>query len=219
MHSKPYKEGRSPFIFKADKEESQDNGGDDDQMDSYSDLTIRESLSRSCSLASLDELRVLAAAMDLEETQLEVPEDLQETQLEVPEESQAPETEGAPVENAMKTPSPLKEPFQGEIDKNLQRQQLSMLLNMVKQKSQSINSAELILPLNKEFFHQSSVRRFFLSTIFFVKFGHVPSIIFKKAHPVLYLTYKAKTTSKDSEEYGFGFKTQLPGMRHNFLRG
>ena len=166
MHSKPYKEGRSPFIFKADKEEaavSQDNGDDDDdQMDSLSDLSIRESLSRSCSLASLDELRVLAAAMDHEETQLEVPE--------VPNDSQEvlaepPPGQGTPVlEDVVNTPSPPKEQSFGEsaIDKKQQREQLSFLLNMVKQKYSTMTSEPPLLPLNTYFFHQSSVCRFFL---------------------------------------------------------
>lgn len=162
MHSKPYKEGRSPFIFKADKEEaavSQDNGDDDDQMDSLSDLSIRESLSRSCSLASLDELRVLAAAMDHEETQLEVPNDSQEVLAE------PPPGQGTPVlEDVVNTPSPPKEQSFGEsaIDKKQQREQLSFLLNMVKQKYSTMTSEPPLLPLNTYFFHQSSVCRFFL---------------------------------------------------------
>ena len=145
------KEGRSPFIFKADKKEPQEsevnqNEDDDDHIDSFSDHSIRESLSRSCALASLEELRVLAAAMDLEGTQeVELPNDSQD--VSVPE---AAEQDSLMVEDGVTMPSPPKEPFTegGGGANDHQKAQLSALLNIVKQKMKATSEPSLLPYLN-----------------------------------------------------------------------
>ena len=159
------KEGRSPFIFKADKREPEESEGnqderDDDHIDSFSDHSIRESLSRSCSLASLEELRDLAEAMDLDDTQqVELPPDSQD--VSVPE---AAAQESFMVEEGVTMPSPPKEPSEGSGGANdHQKAQLSALLDLVKSKMKAASEPSLLPYLNTEFVHWSSVPcRFFL---------------------------------------------------------
>ena len=144
------KEGRSPFIFKADKREPEESEGnqderDDDHIDSFSDHSIRESLSRSCSLASLEELRVLAEAMDLDDTQeVELPPDSQD--VSVPE---AAAQESFMVEEGVTMPSPPKEPSEGSGGANdHQKAQLSALLDLVKSKMKAASEPSLLPYLN-----------------------------------------------------------------------